>query len=221
MSTNNNYSDLMECILCASESQLFFTDAKSGRRYLYCNTCDLRFLSPDQRLSSKDEFDRYKLHTNFIDDPGYQKFVEPLYELIKSKIPEGLVGLDFGCGDGPVLAHLLSFHNYKIELYDPFFRPNKELLDRKYDFVFAVEVIEHFFNLENEFKRLRELLVPSGSLFLMTHIYTETVNFDSWYYRQDPTHVCFYSSKTFKWIRAHLNFRSFQQIGDRIILLEK
>lgn len=211
----------MECLLCASESQLFFTDAKNGRQYLHCSTCDLRFLDPSQRLNAKDEFDRYKLHTNFIDDPGYQKFVEPLYQLIKSKIPKGSIGLDYGCGDGPILSHLLSHHSFQVELYDPFFRPDEQVLHRKYDFVFAVEVIEHFFNPASEFARLKQLIRPGGSLFFMTHICSETIEFGSWYYRQDPTHVCFYSAKTLEWIREQFGFQSFQQVGDRVIMFEQ
>ncbi len=40
----------------------------------------------------------------------------------------------------------------------------------------------------------------------MTDLYNEAIDFDSWYYKNDPTHVFFYTKETFEWIREKYNF---------------
>lgn len=206
----------MNCILCDTESRLFFVEAKSGRAYFHCPRCDLRFLDPAKRLSESLERARYETHQNDVTNPGYQNFVRPLYALIKNRIKSSASILDFGCGEGPVLTHLLVQDGYSISLYDPFFRPDTKVLQRKYDFVFAVEVIEHFYDPSQELGRLRELLEAGGALAVMTNFYRDEIDFKTWVYRNDKTHVCFYSAKTMEWIRARFGFASYEQIGERI-----
>ncbi|MBO8138417.1 MAG: methyltransferase domain-containing protein [Desulfotomaculum sp.] len=52
---------------------------------------------------------------------------------------------------------------------------------------------------------LKEHLAAKGILALMT-LYHNNHNFKNWWYRQDKTHICFYSPKTFSWIAKHLSF---------------
>lgn len=158
-------------------------------------------------------------HNNDVDDVGYQNFVLPLLLEIKKRQPASARGLDFGAGTGPVLARLLREQGYDVALYDPFFWPDRTVLDSKYDFVFACEVIEHFYRPAAEFPLLHKLLHPGGLLATMTHIFDPTKDFESWYYRRDPTHVSLYSARTFDWIRSAFQFKTVELVGQRIALL--
>lgn len=206
----------MSCILCQNLAELFYTDEKNGQQYYCCGTCDLRFVDPNIRLNAADERDRYILHNNDISDPGYQKFVEPLYQIITANIPVDAKGLDYGCGEGPVLTHLLKKQGYDVALYDPFFCDEKSALDKQYDFIFCIEVIEHFYHPAQEMKKLKQMLMPGGPLLFMTLMYNKDIDFSTWFYRKDPTHVCFYSDQTFQWIQQTFGFATYQKVGPRV-----
>ncbi len=98
-----------------------------------------------------------------------------------------------------MFAEVLKGLGYHVDMYDPFFAPTREWEGRLYDAVTAVEVVEHFFNPSSEFRRLRGVLVPGGHLVLRTLLhYSDRERFARWWYRQDPTHVCFYSNRSFQ-----------------------
>lgn len=203
------------CPLCSHQADSFFED------YFHCPNCDLRFLHPKRRLTAQAEKGRYDLHNNNFEDRAYRNFLLPLAEAVRSKIAPGAKGLDFGCGPAPVLAHILDEMGFETKIYDPFFHPAKEALADVYDFICVSEVVEHFYDPRKELKNLHALLQPGGLLAVMTAIYSSKIDFSSWYYRKDPTHVVFYSQATFSWIAQHLNFSTPTFCGDRIALLLK
>lgn len=162
---------------------------------------------------------RYDLHNNTFDDPRYREFLRPLAEVVRTHCPPPATGLDYGAGKAPVLADILTQMGYITNVYDPYFADRPEVLDRQYDFVCASEVVEHFYSPGSEFPRLRSCLRPGGILAIMTAIYATSIDFPSWYYRKDPTHVAFYSSTTFVWIARRLGLESPYFHGDRIVVL--
>ena len=95
---------------------------------------------------------------------------------------------------------------FEIDLYDPFFYPNKEIFTRQYNFITCTETAEHFFNPYYEFKNLDSLLLSGGWLGVMTTFLTEDKFFENWYYRRDPTHVVFYAKKTLEIIAEQNNW---------------
>ena len=205
----------MNCPLCQSQKvNSIMAD------YFLCEICDLRFLTPKRHLTKEQEQARYMLHQNLDSDPDYIRFFTPLVEAITSMNPLGSVGLDFGSGPSPVLARFLRNLGYKILCYDPFFNPDTEPLNEVYDFAYACEVIEHFYSPAQEFTCLKRLLKPGGTLALMTHIYSDEINFDTWYYRKDPTHVVFYSTKTFSWICKTFSFKDLRIHSHRVVTLK-
>lgn len=209
----------MECRLCESVANKFFTDLVTGSRFYHCPRCDLRFLDPDQYLSAQDEEKRYKTHNNVVEDEGYQAFTMPMVELIKKQHKVPLQILDFGCGNGPVINHLLTEPDYKIALYDPFFYPDREVLKRSYDFIAMIEVAEHLYNPAVEFKLLCEMLKGGGELGVMTALFDPSIDFATWWYRRDPTHVCFYSEQTVSWICRQFSFTGFKVHSPRLFSL--
>jgi SAM-dependent methyltransferase len=211
---------MASCPLCLG-ADTFALLEKDGRRYHACRACELRFVDPASRPSAEAERARYLLHRNDVHDPGYRAFVRPLFEAIRARIEPGAEGLDFGCGPASALGHMLSGAGYAVRRFDPFFAPDPASLARTYDFVAACEVIEHVFSPNAELERLYTLLRPGGWLAVMTLLWTPDVDFASWHYRRDATHVAFYSAATFRWIAARFGFDAPEIAGERVVLLRR
>ena len=200
------------CPLCLSEeTRIFCVREDSGlgaRDYFKCSACHLIFLSPQNRLPAEEEKKRYDSHQNNPADGRYLKFLNRLAEPLASRLNAGARGLDFGCGPGPAMSALFRAGGHAMEDYDPLYRPQIDLLERRYDFVTCSEVIEHFFEPSREFLRLDGLLNPGSLLGVMTCILEEESAFQTWWYPKDPTHVCFYQKKTLEWIAGWRNWQA-------------
>ncbi len=200
----------MLCPLCQTENPTQFFDG-----YYLCGECDLRFIDPQLRLSWDEEAKRYDLHDNRSEDPAYQDFIRPVTDAIQQRLPKTASGLDFGCGSDSAVMRVLSEAGYSVVGYDPKYFPDMNAFGRTYDFITATEVIEHLHSPITEFAKIRELLNPGGVLAVMTHFYSKQIDFEFWYYRRDPTHVCFYSHKTLHWIQRRFHFRAVEILTDR------
>lgn len=189
------------CTLCGSTvEQINTTD---GARYFICPRCALIHLDPARRLSATAELARYQLHENDPNDQEYVRFLRRLADPVAERLPAGAVGLDFGCGPSPALSGLLTNAGFPSEAYDPIFAADESLLKRQYEFVTCCEVVEHVHDPARTFTDLRRLLAPGGLLGVMTRFYPGSDAFDDWWYRRDPTHVCFYNETTMRWIARH------------------
>ncbi len=203
----------MTCPLCLKDkSPLFYSQTSGVNWELYdlnrstdkplnfyqCSQCDLIFKDPAVLLGANSEKSRYDLHNNNPNDPNYDAFlstlVDPLLKLIK---PDAL-GLDFGCGREKAIENLFKKKKISCASYDPYFFNNPELLTKKYDFITVCETAEHFYQPKKEFELLFGLLKPRGYLAVKTGLVPK--DFASWWYHKDPTHVVFYSAKTFQFI---------------------
>lgn len=91
---------------------------------------------------------------------------------------------------------MLAEAGFEVTLYDPFFAPDTTALECEYDFIFCCEVVEHFHHPFDEFAKLDSLLRPNGILAILTGMEYPQVDFASWHYRRDPTHVAFYKPET-------------------------
>ena len=205
----------MLCSLCNSATRKFEVIKK--REYVRCVNCKVILLSPDFHLSPQEEESRYRLHNNDINDPGYINFVSPVISRIKSDFTKDSSGLDFGCGTGPVITSELKKSDYNIKLYDPYFKPEVKLLEEKYDFIICCEVMEHFQQPFEEFKLLKSLLKPGGKLYCKTEVFEDAIDFKSWHYKNDHTHVTFYNRETLLWIKKNLNFSSLKIYKDVMV----
>ncbi len=197
----------MRCALCGSETKIF--SQVQQQTYFDCLTCKGISLDPAHFLSPEAEKERYELHNNDINDIGYQKFVSPITrQILKDFYPEHK-GLDFGSGSGPVITSMLREQKYDIITYDPFFDANTRALENTYDYIVCCEVMEHFCDPFKEFKLLYSLLHPKGKLYCKTVLFNEsTTNFESWWYKNDPTHVFFYTVGTLHWIKENFGYES-------------
>jgi SAM-dependent methyltransferase len=170
---------------------------------------------PDESI----EIDRYSTHNNDVNDPRYRQFVSPITNGILKDFNQNHIGLDFGSGTGPVITVVLKEQGYSIVTYDPFFDNRPEVLTKNYDYIACCEVVEHFHHPYLEFAKLKTLLKPNGKLYIMTELYREEIDFQDWYYKNDPTHVFFYQKPTLEWIKYTFNFSSVQ-INGRLITIE-
>ncbi|MFA7076555.1 MAG: class I SAM-dependent methyltransferase [Candidatus Izemoplasmatales bacterium] len=206
------------CVLC-NHKTIYFTTFRN-KTYNHCPNCDSVQMLPEFFISSKDEKNRYELHKDGTNDLGYLNFIKPITSYILNNLDKKNIGLDFGAGHSPVISSVLEKNGFKIFNYDPYFHNNEELLKDKYDFITSCEVIEHFYNPQKEFQTLSSLLRANGKLVLMTDLYDSNTDFNKWYYKNDETHVFFYSKKSFEYIKKRFGFKSLD-IDNRLVVLSK
>ena len=195
----------MKCIVCKSKSTETFK-TRDNKEYWSCDNCSAKFLDQKHYISMTEEKERYLEHNNRVDDKNYRDFLSRLSKPLKEKLSPNCKGLDFGCGHGPALADMLRSDGFDVDLYDPFFFPNKGVFSKQYDFITSSETVEHFFDPFKEFDTLNNLLAPKGWLAIMTSFLTTGDAFEDWYYRRDPTHVVFYTERTFEVIASQKNW---------------
>jgi 2-polyprenyl-3-methyl-5-hydroxy-6-metoxy-1,4-benzoquinol methylase len=206
------------CPLCKNEGKII---TNIPRIFYQCEECNAIYLDKKHFLNEEEEKQRYLLHNNDLEDINYQKFVSPIVNAVLENFDsQKHKGLDFGAGTGPVIAKMLSDNGFDITLYDPFFHQNNDYINQQYDFICSCEVIEHFHQPNLEFEKLYQLLNENGKLFLMTHIFDPNLDFDNWYYKNDPTHVFIYLKETFEYIKNKFQFKNLTIIN-RLIILEK
>ena len=195
----------MKCLICDDPAVKLILEVDE-KIYWNCRTCLFIFLDPKFRLSSSEEKDRYKQHNNDMHDSNYRLFLSKLFKPLKDKLKDGSKGLDFGCGPGPALAEMFKEDGHQVDLYDPFFYDNERVFSKTYNFITCTETLEHFFEPIKEFKRIDKILVKEGLFGVMTAFLIDEKDFGRWYYRKDPTHVAFYSPKTFEVIASIMNW---------------
>ena len=189
----------MTCPLCLKKYIEHYHQDKF-RDYWQCNCCQLVFVKPDQFLSQVDEKSIYDQHQNNPDDLGYRKFLNKLLLPFTKKLKKGEKGLDFGSGPGATLSVMLGEEGFSVEDYDIFYANKPELLKKAYDFITCTEVIEHLHNPHQELSLLSALLKPKGHLGIMTKRVIDKTKFSTWHYKNDLSHVCFYSVETFEYM---------------------
>ncbi len=211
--------DSLHCPLCGAAEVHFFHRDRS-REFLRCMVCALVFVPPCYHLDVAREKAEYDLHQNRVDDQGYRRFLSRLAEPLLARVPAGARGLDFGCGPGPALAAMLAEAGCDMCVYDPFYQNHTDVLDASYQFITATEVVEHLHNPGAELARLWRMLEPGGYLGVMTKLVIDVTAFARWHYKNDPTHVCFFSETTWGWWAKSMGAQ-LHRIGADVTLLQK
>ena len=188
----------LTCPLCGSDGPFGHRVDIRRRHHRVCPDCRLIFVKSHYLPEPAEEESRYHFHQNDADDAPYVEFLQQAVTPALPLLQPGMHGLDFGSGKVPVLPELLAAHGLRCDVYDPFFFP--ELPERTFDFLFATEVIEHFYYPARDWNRMISLLNPGGILVAMTAPWTEEIDFPLWGYASDRTHVAFYHEATLAWI---------------------
>ncbi len=232
----------MRCPLCGDEgaacllperAETTGRGADSSRlgAYRQCPVCGLVFLPPAFHPSREQERRRYLAHRNSLEDEGYRahlsRTLDPLLEVLEasSRVESSggrgtLRGLDFGCGPTPAVETLLAERGWTCASYDPFFADHPQLLDERYDFVVAIEVVEHLRRPAETWALFDRLLEAGGWLAVGTMILSGGIDFEQWWYRRDLTHLCFYRPRTMEWI-AHRFGWTMREAGANVRLFGK
>ena len=207
------------CPLCLQYGAQWF--AQDNRRdYWQCGRCELVFVADPALPSPAEEKRQYDLHQNRVDDPAYRTFLSRLAVPLMQRVPAPARGLDFGCGPGPALAALLGEQGYTMTLYDPLYYPGRGHWPVPFDFITCTEVIEHVHDAASTWQTLFDALQPGGWLGIMTQRVRNRDAFRQWHYKNDPTHVRFYSEPTFNWVARHFR-ASLELAGPDVALFRK
>ncbi|MBE4603369.1 class I SAM-dependent methyltransferase [Vibrio navarrensis] len=207
------------CPLCQHEHiQPYFVG--KHREYLQCKQCHLVFVHPNQRLDAKSEKAHYDLHENNPQDAGYRRFLARIADPLQERIKPQSTGLDFGCGPGPTLSLMMAERGHTMALYDIYYHPQTSVLAEQYDFMTATEVIEHLYQPAQVWQQWLNLVKPGGWIGLMTKMVINVEAFAHWHYKNDPTHVIFFSQATFQFL-AERDKLELEFIGKDVILLRK
>lgn len=207
------------CPLCASSLPCTHIAGPKGRGYLLCPHCQLIFMDRALLPDAATEEARYRAHQNGPQDSGYVQFLQQAITPALPFLNGSMRGLDYGCGPTPTLSGLLKTQGLHCENYDPYFYPAAPA--RQFDFIFATEVVEHFYNPADAFQKISELLQPGGILTIMTEPWISVDGFADWHYAKDITHVCFYHAKTMDYICSRYGFDILNQDSPRVTVLKK
>ncbi len=207
------------CPLCGGRDIGAAIEDCWGRRHFPCSTCRLIFTARELLLPPEKEKARYSAHQNGPGQPGYVAFLQQALDAARPFLPAGGRGLDYGCGPGPTLSGLLREEGFPCDDFDPFFHPQTPT--GPYDFIFATEVVEHFYRPAAAWAEMLGLLRPGGLLVVMTEFLDDAGIFPSWWYVNDFTHVAFYHAETMDWLcRRHALCRLPSPLP-RVLLFEK
>lgn len=207
------------CPLCGSLSVFHFL-RDPRRDYFRCGRCRLINVPPVQQLGAEAEAAEYTLHQNDPADPGYRNFLSRLLIPLTQRLAPASTGLDFGSGPGPTLSLMLTAMGHRMSLYDPFFSPDTAVFQHTYDFICATEVVEHLRSPGQELNRLWAILKPAGWLGIMTKLAMDDAAFSRWHYKNDLTHISFFSRPTFLWLAHHWHARLIMADKD-VVLIQK
>ncbi len=205
-------------------------EAFSVRDILYhrCPTCggivrdSVSFLAPEAEIR------RYRLHRNTLEDDGYRTWLESFLSdvlratdgrLFLGDIPIRTV-LDYGSGPHPAFVELVRERGFHVRGWDPYFAPDDLPKLEEADLVTAIEVVEHFRDPRLEFSRIAGTVARGGWLAIGTHIVPER-DFGSWWYREDPTHVAFWTERAFTCLAEANRLRYRGIIGPNRFLFSK
>jgi len=210
---------MLPCPLCENiNSQHYYKD--KIRDYFQCTQCQLVFVPKSQYLDSESEKSIYDQHENDPEDEGYRRFLSRCTIPLSQKIKSNSIGLDFGCGPGPTLSMMLQESGHTMTLYDIYYYPDNQVLKKTYDFITATEVIEHLYYPNEVWQQWLNLVKPSGWIAIMTKLVKNVEAFSKWHYKNDLTHVCFYSHDTFRYL-AERDKLQLEFVGNDVILLRK
>lgn len=221
----------ISCPLCAqSTATLFYTETRSvpwhlyapeadrsaGLRFFRCELCALIYKDPAIRPTPEQARSHYIKHNNDPQEPGYRAHLAALLDPVAARVPPGASGLDYGSGPTLSLEPLAHELGLRCISFDPLFAGRPELLiDGGYDFVLCCEVVEHFTDPRAEFVRLARLIGPTGILAIKTLLVPEA--FADWWYQRDPTHVCFFSQRTFQAVAELTGLAVVWQCGGTVL----
>ena len=189
----------MKCKICSNVTNTII-DNNLGKVYDVCPHCQLVTLEKKYFVDKAQEKSQYENHNNSFESKGYVKMFEDFLDYFWDNLNQSsTIALDFGSGPGPVLAEILKNRGLHVDTYDKFYQPVCVYENKKYDLITSTEVFEHLENPIETLLLLKEHLKESGIIAIMTLFHNNNSrDFLNWWYKRDPTHITFYTPKTFE-----------------------
>lgn len=206
----------MECILCLNDSLPFELDT------FECQTCRVVFKNPETHPNQEEELERYQLHHNDSEDQGYIHFLKQVTNPLEKFLKPSDSAIDFGCGPNPALAQMMQENGYDFSYYDPYFFADGHLLIPEfYNVLTATEVVEHFHFPYQSWKQMVELVADNGYIAIMTQFLNPSIDYKSWWYKNDKTHLVFYREETMKYIATIYNLEIVYNDKKSVVIFQK
>jgi SAM-dependent methyltransferase len=207
------------CPLCASTIRTGLSFLANKRSYHFCEYCYIIFADRSHLPDPPSEMARYLMHSDGSQNQHYHHFLHQLLTPMMSLIDNGKTGLDYGCGQHPVLAKVLASYGYMCDIFDPFFF--NHLQDKTYDFITATECFEHFHHPASDIEKIVSILKPNGYLGIMTETWSTIETVKDWYYIRDFTHVTFYHHHTFLYLEKKYGLQLVYTDEFRVFIFKK
>lgn len=202
----------MNCYICKGNLEHFGTIPFGKNRenlpivdttpikYYRCCSCGF-ICSPEMLSWSTEELSRRVYNEDYSKiDTGYSgiratSWANSLDRVFPKVCHPRMVHLDYGSGDGD-LSKLLVEKKWNSTSYDPFSSPNKPII--KFNFITAVEVIEHTTNIFDTLEDIKKYLVKDGVIMFSTLLVPKIVNIDWWYICARAGHIGLHTEKSLK-----------------------
>ncbi|OJF77580.1 MAG: hypothetical protein BKP49_00945 [Treponema sp. CETP13] len=237
----------MKCPFCRKNDLYSIYNTKN--MYWRCKNCNGIIRDKSFLLSPPEQKKRYLYHNNDINDPGYKKFlmdfIQPILDeasqncsIIQKPITRII---DYGCG--PIKIETLSNLNCIFQAlveksnsdnqtlfasdcellqWDPFFSPNPIALKDPADLVCCLEVVEHFENSKDDFEYLAKACKVGGIVVIGTMLVPDKdEDFKKWWYKNDATHVSFYSLESLKQCGINVGLQYVKALTERCFMFVK
>lgn len=222
------YSGAMICRLCGAPARPLVSVTGSSRFgelscYERCPGCGYIQLLEDYLPSPLNERSRYLLHRNDPEDSGYRNWLSAFADSALAPYAKaGCEVLDFGSGPNSALRGILEERAYGYTPYDPFFEPCEAWRKRSWPAIVVHEVAEHLRFPGAVLSELAGLLEPHGILALRTRFPPDSPDaFLAWHYRQDSTHIGFFSKDCLKGRGRALGLTIIHENGEDTLCFEK
>lgn len=191
--------------------------------YYRCSFCGFVFLDDNHRVDREREKSQYDQHNNSLENEGYVRMFEEFIGLSFAPYLENIkTVLDFGSGPTPVFSELLKRRGLEVDIYDIFYAPQKVYETKSYDLITSTEVFEHLSEPLKIFKLLSQHLNSNGYIAIMTKFPPkEDSEFLKWWYRRDPTHISFFTPKSFEIMAKKVGLELLKTINGNIALFQK
>ncbi len=212
----------MICPLCTSKT-IDFVHPNHDMHYTYCPHCEFIALNPCFYLNSEKEKKQYDQHHNSLENEGYVAMFEQFLDFFWENLPPHPTIMDFGSGPSPVLASLMQRRETNVACYDKFYAQNNRVLQKDtYDLITSTEVFEHLDKPLETLQTLSKCLKKGGYIAIMTLFHANNeADFWQWWYRRDPTHISFYTPKTFEVLAGLCGLKIVKNDKKRMIVLQK
>lgn len=183
------------CRLCGSGFTVEVLTPRDNILYHRCESCGYVAMDKRYRMTPEDEKLRYEQHNNNSGNEGYVKWLNTFLDFALEPLPlQDASILDFGSGPEPVMAGLMAQRGYKVAIEDPFFAPGER--PGRFDVITSLEVFEHLNNPFDVLSTLVNRLNDGGRICIGTKFLPESKDdFDSWHYRNDSTHIGFFTEQ--------------------------